>query len=306
MRYQLHRLMSLSATFLLATSFCQQTRPVRAQSMFLDPPPTPTNRPFTIPVVPAPNAGFEQAPSPRRPNSICPAQLSSAVSQIIDRPQFASARWGIQVESASSSEVFYSRNPNQFLIPASNMKLFTTAAALKSLYPISSNPNALAARIGVINRYSDNDFSDLLLSQIGGSQQIKTILMPLGIDPQGYRQVDGSGLSRSNLAKPTTIVSLLRVMYTDETRQIFYYSLPLAAVNGTLQHRFQGTPLQSMVRAKTGTLSGVRALSGYLKNPDYGTLLFSILVNQPGQSGEVLVNAVDRVVLQVGRLTPCL
>jgi serine-type D-Ala-D-Ala carboxypeptidase/endopeptidase (penicillin-binding protein 4) len=304
MRYQLHSLIGLATLCSLAASFWGQ-KPILAQASYFDPPPL--NSRYVIPVTPADN-GFELSPTPlpHNSNGICPAQLSSTVSQIIDRPLFASARWGIQVEAADSHQVLYSRNPNQFLIPASNMKLFTTAAALKSLYPISSNPNALASRIGVINRYSDNEYSDLLLSQVGGAQQVKSILTPLGVDPQGYRQVDGSGLSRSNVAKAPTIVSLLKAMYVDETRKVFYYSLSLSSVNGTLQNRFRGTPLQSMVRAKTGTLNGVRALSGYMNTPNYGTLIFSVMVNQPGQSGEVLLSAVDRVVLQLGRLTSCL
>ena len=59
------------------------------------------------------------------------------------------------------------------------------------------------------------------------------------------------------------------------------------------------------MRAKTGTLRGVRALSGYVESPTYGPLIFSILINQPGQSGSVMLRAIDQMVLQMAQVSPC-
>ncbi|MEA5530850.1 D-alanyl-D-alanine carboxypeptidase/D-alanyl-D-alanine-endopeptidase [Dolichospermum sp. UHCC 0684] len=65
--------------------------------------------------------------------SICPAQLSSAINTIINHPQFSRVRWGILVKPLSSEKILYSQDSQKYFISASNMKLFTTAAALQKL-----------------------------------------------------------------------------------------------------------------------------------------------------------------------------
>ena len=76
-----------------------------------------------------------QTPVPEVTNikSICPAQLSSAINTIINHPQFSRVRWGILIKLLSSEKILYSQDSQKYFIPASNMKLFTTAAALQQL-----------------------------------------------------------------------------------------------------------------------------------------------------------------------------
>jgi D-alanyl-D-alanine carboxypeptidase len=81
--------------------------------------------------------------------------------------------------------------------------------------------------------------------------------------------------------------------------------LAIAGVSGTLKNRFQGTPLVGRVHAKPGTLRGVRALSGYLEHSTQGVIAFSIVVNQPGQDGAVMVRAIDQIMLQLNHFTGC-
>jgi D-alanyl-D-alanine carboxypeptidase/D-alanyl-D-alanine-endopeptidase (penicillin-binding protein 4) len=135
---------------------------------------------------------------------------------------------------------------------------------------------------------------------------VQDTLSAFGIDPYSFRQVDGSGLSRYNMVQPTTMVEVLRMMRLADGQDLFYDSLPVAGVSGTLRRRFIGTPAQGRVRAKTGTLRGVRALSGYMDTPSGESVIFSILVNQPGQSGAVMIDAIDQIVLELTRLQPCL
>lgn len=66
-------------------------------------------------------------------NSVCPAQLGTVINKIIDRPQFSKSRWGIVVQTLSNSRNLYSRDADKYFIPASNLKLLTTAAALRQL-----------------------------------------------------------------------------------------------------------------------------------------------------------------------------
>jgi D-alanyl-D-alanine carboxypeptidase/D-alanyl-D-alanine-endopeptidase (penicillin-binding protein 4) len=87
--------------------------------------------------------------------------------------------------------------------------------------------------------------------------------------------------------------------------EIYQEALPLAGVSGTLRTRFRNTPAAQTVRAKTGTLTGVSGLSGYVPNSDYNTVLFSILVNQSDQSSAMLRAAIDEIVVLLTRLERC-
>ncbi len=66
-------------------------------------------------------------------NSVCPAQLNRAIDTIINRPQFSRSRWGIVVQNLNNAQNLYSRDADKYFIPASNLKLLTTAAALRQL-----------------------------------------------------------------------------------------------------------------------------------------------------------------------------
>lgn len=237
---------------------------------------------------------------------VCSNQLAGALSRIIDAPAFRSARWGIRVETLAGNNVLFDRNSTQALIPASNMKLFVTAAALQ-LYdgqtPLK-NSN-LGTLVRTINVNSNNGYADSLFRSIGGSGAVQRALAPLGVNRGEYRMSDGSGLSRSNAVQPRAFVHLLESMTEAKGSDIFRSSLPIAGQTGTLRRRFRNTPVQGRVSAKTGTLRGVRALSGYMEHPLYNTLVFSVLVNQPGQDGDTLVSAVDRVVLTLAQMRPC-
>lgn len=256
-----------------------------------------------------PQATASETPAAAAPVSyapICPRQLPAALEAIRSRQTFASARWGILVASSASPATLYRHNAEDFLIPASNIKLLTTAAAMR----VATNRNgqdvsALQKLIEESNRYSDNYAANLLLKRIGGLGVVRNALEPLGITPDSYRQIDGSGLSRNNRAKPSTFVRLLNAMYGKTENHLFYNSLSVAGVNGTLRNRFHNTMAEGRVHAKTGTLTGVRALSGYLDNPNYGSMTFSIVVNQRWQYGSALVKAIDQMVLQMARVTDC-
>jgi serine-type D-Ala-D-Ala carboxypeptidase/endopeptidase (penicillin-binding protein 4) len=99
------------------------------------------------------------------------------------------------------------------------------------------------------------------------------------IQPDGYVVRDGSGLSRSDLISPEAIVGILDVMRRSPNFSLFFESLPIAGVDGTIRTRMQNTPAQGNVHAKTGTLSMVRSLSGYAHAADGRLLEFSILCN---------------------------
>ena len=460
-----------------------------------------------------------QTPVPEVTNikSICPAQLSSAINNIINRPQFSRVRWGILVKTLSSENILYSQDSQKYFIPASNMKLFTTAAALqqlgadfrirtsiydegngvlrvvgrgdpsfnnaqltilsKQLYtqgirqinqliaddsyfqgevvnsswewediqadygaPVNSlivNENAsiltslpqtigqplkiqwndptetyhwkvennsvtteadkpgfvqvnrdlkgqiiringqlavnsqpditglavfdpvanfirqfrqnlakegitvketlssnlskndkeiaavesppLAELLIETNVNSNNLYAEALLRSLAikkpreksqntadiGLQVVRETLTQLGVAPEGYIIVDGSGLSRKNLTTPAALVQVLQGIGKSPQAEVFRASLPIAGVNGTLKNRFLNTAAAGMVQAKTGSMTGISALSGYMNAPNYEPLVFSIIVNQSEQPGKVMRTAIDEIVVLLSELKQC-
>ena len=138
-----------------------------------------------------------------------------------------------------------------------------------------------------------------------GLKQMKATLTALGVNPESYVLVDGSGLSRHNLLSPDAIAQTLQLMSQTPHAKVYRASLPVAGVSGSLKNRLRNTAAQGRVYAKTGGMTGVSALSGYLDVPDYQPLVFSIIVNQSDQSFATLRQAIDEIVLLLTRLRSC-
>jgi D-alanyl-D-alanine carboxypeptidase/D-alanyl-D-alanine-endopeptidase (penicillin-binding protein 4) len=101
-----------------------------------------------------------------------------------------------------------------------------------------------------------------------------------GVEPERDAVVrDGSGLSRHDLVTPEALVRVLDAAWRRPDFAAFYRALPVAGVDGTLAGRMRGTRAAGNVRAKTGSLSRVRALSGYVTSADGELLAFSMLCN---------------------------
>jgi D-alanyl-D-alanine carboxypeptidase/D-alanyl-D-alanine-endopeptidase (penicillin-binding protein 4) len=138
-----------------------------------------------------------------------------------------------------------------------------------------------------------------------GLEVVKANLTQLGVDPANYVLVDGSGLSRRNLVTPEAFVETLRGMAKTPAGSVYRASLPVAGKSGTLKDRFQNTSAEGIVQAKTGTLTGVVSLSGYVNSPKYEPLVFSIIVNQSEQPTTVVRQAIDEIVVLLTRLHRC-
>jgi D-alanyl-D-alanine carboxypeptidase/D-alanyl-D-alanine-endopeptidase (penicillin-binding protein 4) len=100
-----------------------------------------------------------------------------------------------------------------------------------------------------------------------------------GIKPDTYAFMDGSGLSRYNYVSPRQIVKIMEGMRIHKYWDVWRDIQPIAGVDGTLKNRMKGTSAEGNVRAKTGTISNVRGLSGYVTTADGEEIVFSFLVN---------------------------
>ncbi|MEA5508275.1 D-alanyl-D-alanine carboxypeptidase/D-alanyl-D-alanine-endopeptidase [Crocosphaera sp. UHCC 0190] len=171
---------------------------------------------------------------------------------------------------------------------------------------------SLATIITKANENSNNLYAESLLnlfasntSEITPIENLQETLKTLGLEPELYQLKDGSGLSRHNLATPEAFVTLLSLILKTSEGDIYRNSLPVAGKSGTLKKRFQDTIIEGRMAAKTGTLSGISALSGYLDPPNYSPLVFSILVNQSNLSPSQLREVIDQIVLTLGELKRC-
>ncbi|MFC3908945.1 D-alanyl-D-alanine carboxypeptidase/D-alanyl-D-alanine-endopeptidase [Legionella dresdenensis] len=117
----------------------------------------------------------------------------------------------------------------------------------------------------------------------------KFLQQQTGIDMQQAVLTDGSGLSRYDLLTPTQTVNLLRFLFDRFPLSYEYIAaLPVSGRDGTLQRRFRKPNQQDMVRAKTGTMTGIVSLSGYMYTANAHTLAFAIYINNtPGSSHNV-------------------
>lgn len=115
-----------------------------------------------------------------------------------------------------------------------------------------------------------------------GRKVISVFLSKIGIK-NGYKIVDGSGLSLLNRISPNTMSDVLEYAFQNKDVGLdFITSLPVAGVDGTLKRRFRESELKGRIVAKTGYLNNVRALSGYVFTQKGDVLVFSILSNGLG------------------------
>ncbi|NET11172.1 MAG: D-alanyl-D-alanine carboxypeptidase, partial [Symploca sp. SIO2B6] len=119
---------------------------------------------------PWPNKQWETA---AQPTHYCTAPLTTAIAPIMNQSTFAEGTWGIVIASLSTGEWLYSHNANQYFVPASNIKLLTTAAALTRLeFPTSDLLTAFYDWVGVTNRTSNNRYAEALFRRVGGTETI--------------------------------------------------------------------------------------------------------------------------------------
>jgi len=166
----------------------------------------------------------------------------------------------------------------------------------------------LTSIIGFFLKESDNLTGECLLKSIGafikhspgtsdkGVDVVQSLLKEIGIENNIYRIVDGSGLSRYNLISPSLLIKVLEYAYKDFTiYPEFISALPLSGVDGTLKKRMKGNRTERKVRAKTGTMSGVSCVSGYLSTQNNELLAVSIMMNGYIGSSKPFTNAQDEI-----------
>jgi D-alanyl-D-alanine carboxypeptidase len=215
-----------------------------------------------------------------------PDPLFAELENLINDRNLQDAVIGYMIMDCTNGkhEVVAEYNPNQFFIPASTQKLLTTGAALEIF------GDQISRQIFMTNQNSLNWLANKLLKKVGeekyqkrdfayGCRAVTEFWKDKGLDTSGLRLCDGSGLSKDNLLTPKLLTDVLFYMMSSPYSYIFYNSLPLSGISGTLKHYTNGTAAEGMIRAKTGTVAGVKSFAGYVNTLSGKKLIFAIILN---------------------------
>lgn len=153
---------------------------------------------------------------------------------------------------------------------------------LKEMMKESDNLNAEA----LLNRIARQTTGEKRGNTKDGLSAIRRTIEKVGLNPSDYRLADGSGLSNYNYISPELLVAFLRYAYSNtQIFQKLYQSLPIAGIDGTLSYRMGNGKTFRNVRAKTGAISGIYTLAGYLKAKNGHIIAFAIM-NQNALGGK--------------------
>lgn len=170
---------------------------------------------------------------------------------------------------------------------------------------------ALATIVERANMKSVNLYCEVLIRAIGqergkegtpdgGIEAAEAFWKDRGLPADGCFFQDGSGLARTNAVTSLFFARLLTKIARDERIYgTIYESLPVAGQSGGMRYALRGTGAAGKVRAKTGTLSRVRSLAGYITARSGKQLAFCIITNNFTGSGGVMRKKMENLILKI-------
>ncbi|MBN1638395.1 MAG: D-alanyl-D-alanine carboxypeptidase/D-alanyl-D-alanine-endopeptidase [Ignavibacteriales bacterium] len=225
----------------------------------------------------------------------------------------------LNINSGRLYSKFNSCNPAKYFLYLMYERLEEEGIIIKGTLGFSVTPNEAnlfytLARpykdvIVNLNKESDNLSAEMTLRAMGlkyfckpssaekGIKLIDSLITIIGLTPSDYRLVDGSGVSHYNLVSAELLNKILIYFYINYKSlfKVLYESFPIAGIDGTLKSRMKGTEAENNLHAKTGTLSGVSCLSGYLTAANGNQIAFSILIQNFVGSSSTARNIQDEI-----------
>ena len=218
--------------------------------------------------------------------------------ELVGRVPMASEPVATLTASVENPTLYFARSLRSALIArgirvegdAADQDLLPPWDAIRSARPLRVLARHRSAPLTDIGRtfmkVSQNLYGELLVKSIGsgttaeGQRAVRETLDRWGVPRDGYILADGSGLSRLNFVSADALVTILEHLYADPRhREPFLQVLPVGGTDGTLRNRLRASWTAGNVHAKTGSITNVRALSGYLKTRSGEMLVFSIVAN---------------------------
>jgi serine-type D-Ala-D-Ala carboxypeptidase/endopeptidase (penicillin-binding protein 4) len=242
------------------------------------------------------------------------------------------ARGAVPVGTAEFTRTVSVDNPTDFFVtalqralvghgitisgPALDVDAMTPPPDLSACRVLISHKSAPLSTLAVpMMKLSLNLYADTLMKVLGasaggtgtvetGRQVVRSVLQGWGIAADGFVLSDGSGLSRYNFVTVETLVSVLRHIAREPRHAApFESTLPVAGQDGTLANRMKGTDAEGNAHAKTGSMTGVRGLSGYVRTRDGERLAFAMLANHFNIPSARIDAAADRAIEQLAQFT---
>ncbi|MCB9249580.1 MAG: D-alanyl-D-alanine carboxypeptidase/D-alanyl-D-alanine-endopeptidase [Ignavibacteriales bacterium] len=170
--------------------------------------------------------------------------------------------------------------------------------------------------INNLNKESDNLSAEMTLRALAlqyfdkpatarkGVDMIDSLIARAKLNYSNYVLVDGSGVSHYNLVSTELLVGVLKYMFykSKDNYSILKNSFPIAGVDGTLENRMRNTKAFKNVHAKTGTLSGVSTISGYLKSANNHDIAVAIFMQNFKGSARIARSYQDKILVFLSKL----
>jgi len=179
---------------------------------------------------------------------------------------------------------------------------------------VTKHSTPLSILVYVINKKSQNHYAEQVVKMIGaemgkegswqtGTSEVKEWLTTkVGVPANEFMPTDGSGMSRNNRASANAFISLLRYMWKSPWREEFVSSLPYSGdPDSKFGHRLRAAPYARQVYAKTGYISGVIGLSGYVHTQSGKVYAFSFLFNRYRVGVFAVYNLQDEMLKEIIR-----
>jgi D-alanyl-D-alanine carboxypeptidase/D-alanyl-D-alanine-endopeptidase (penicillin-binding protein 4) len=188
--------------------------------------------------------------------------------------------------------------------PAAGLPAAPAAPAADTLFVWQSPP--LRDILPLFLKPSQNQIGETLLRTLGGEvtgvasvdsgrAAVREVLRDFGVADDAYVIADGSGLSRHDYVAPETLARVLVGMARRTDFEAYYQAQPVAGVDGSIARRMRGTAAAGNVHAKTGSMSNVRSLSGYVTSADRERFVFVMIANHFTVAPRVVDVAQDHV-----------
>jgi D-alanyl-D-alanine carboxypeptidase/D-alanyl-D-alanine-endopeptidase (penicillin-binding protein 4) len=227
---------------------------------------------------------------PHWPATYIPDVVSPITALWADEGRNPSGYGRVADPAATAASVFATYLHKDGIVVRPGYAERTARAHARQLAEVTSAP--LADIVERVLQVSDNEGAEVLAHHVGlevvgrgsfagGVAGVRRALSGLGIGLGEARILDGSGLSRQDRLDAETLVRVLQLASSPEHPELrsVISGLPVAAYDGSLDGRFDGSPGRGLVRAKTGTLHGTSALAGLTTDARGRVLVFAFVSN---------------------------
>ena len=196
-------------------------------------------------------------------------------------------------------------------VSSNSMQVYTVPDSLRSVLDYRSSSYYTIAQYTNLtsnNIYAESIFKYLGYSKYGlgsfknGTKAVEDWLKDKGLNTEGVRIVDGSGLSRLNRTTTDFMCRYLAALSKESFYDEFLQTIAKAGENGTAKNLLPGLPTGITVHVKTGTMDGVKSYAGYVITPHGQTLAFAIVSNDYDASQQDVTGKLNKILYKIATL----